>query len=204
MAVNVSVVFLVDASDSIGSSAFTNVKTSVASAATTLAQNGARVGVVIFSDSASVDVPLQKWGDTSNYREILKKFTILVAMLLILTLAAALVLGYDIELLHYIGSGSNTLLGNEGIRVIFLLTNGKSNDRSAAEDAAEAAKQVGISIYAGGIGDNVNEDELNSLASYPPEEYRISIEDFTETALNEGLQSLIDSTCLSKQTLYST
>ena len=100
--------------------------------------------------------------------------------------AAALVLGYDIEQLNYIGSGSNTviLLGNEGIRVILLLTNGKSNDRSAAEDAAEAAKQVGISIYAGGIGDSVNEDELNSLASYPPEEYRISIEDFTETALN--------------------
>ena len=71
-AVKVSVVFLVDASESIGSSAFTNVKTSVASAATTLAQNGAIVGVVVFSDSASVDVPLQKWGDI--YKSTTQKY----------------------------------------------------------------------------------------------------------------------------------
>ena len=179
---NSSVVFLLDASGSIGSAAFTTMIFSVASAAVTLAEAGTRVGVVVFSDFASVDVPLQIWEDPDLLR-------------------------ISIEGIRYDSGGTNThngintatsVLGEEGIRVILLLTDGQSNNRRAAENAADAAKQKGIRIYSGGIGDSVNEDELNSLASYPPEEYRISIEDFTETALNEELQPLIASTCLSK------
>ena len=181
-AVNSSVVFLLDASGSIGSAAFTTMIFSVASAAVTLAEAGARVGVVVFSSSAFVDVPLQTWEDPDLLR-------------------------ISIEGIRYTSGDTNThtgidtaasVLGEEGIRVILLLTDGQSNNRRAAENAADAAKQKGIRIYSGGIGDSVNEDELNSLASYPPEEYRISIEDFTETALNEELQPLIASTCLSK------
>ena len=182
---DLSVVFLFDSSGSIGSTSFTNMKFSAASAAVALAEAGARVGVVVFSDSASVDVPLQMWEDPDQLRR-------------------------SIEGINYVGGGTNThiglstaasVLGNEGTRVILLLTDGQSNDRPAAENAAYAAKQAEIRIYAGGIGDSVNEDELNSLASYPPEEYRVSIADFTETALNEELQLLIASTCLSKQHL---
>ena len=156
---------------------------SVASVAVDLAETGIRVGVVVFSNSASVDVPLQQWEDTDLLRS-------------------------NIEGIFYIDSGTNThigintaasVLGDEGIRVILLLTDGESNNRPAAERAADAAKQAGIRIYTAGIGDSVNEDELNSLASYPPEEYRVSIADFTETALNEELQPLIASTCLSKK-----
>ena len=183
---NTSVVFLLDASGSIGFSAFTNMKFSVAIAAMNLAENGVRVGVVVFSDFASVNVPLQQWEDTDLLRS-------------------------NIEGIFYTGGGTNTHIGintaasvlrDEGIRVILLLTDGVSNDPSAAERAADAAKQAGIRIYTAGIGDSVNEDELNSLASYPPEEYRVSIADFTETALNEELQPLIASTCLSKELIY--
>ena len=177
-----SVVFLLDASGSIGNVSFTNMKTSVASAAAVLAENGARVGVVIFSERATVDVPLQRWEDVDLLR-------------------------IDIESIFYANRSTNThtgistaasLLGFQGTRIIILLTDGQSSDRQAAELAANAAKADGIRIYAGGIGDSVSEDELNSLASFPPEDFRVSIADFTETALDEVLQPLIDSACLSE------
>ena len=183
IAIDSSVVFLLDASRSIGRVAFTNMIFSVASVAVTLAETGIRVGVVVFSDFASVDVPLQQWEDTNLLRS-------------------------NIEGISYIRGSTNTpigintaasVLGDEGIRIILLLTDGESNSRRAAERAADAAKQAGIRIYTAGIGNSVSEDELNSLASYPLEEYRVSIADFTETALNEELQPLIASTCLSKK-----
>jgi hypothetical protein len=89
-----------------------------------------------------------------------------------------------------------SLLGNEGTRVIVLLTDGESPNKIAAQMEAEAAKQAGISIYAAGIGGSISEDELNGLASFPPAEYRVYIKDFAEEALNEELQSLIASICL--------
>ena len=179
-------VFLLDASGSIGNSDFTNMIVTTASAGVALAEIGARVGVVVFNDSATVRVPLQYWENTSQLRA-------------------------NIQGIPYTGGGTNifiglnvtaSLLGNEGTRVIILLTDGKSPNRDAAEMEAEAAKRAGISIYAAGIGGSISEDELNSLASYPREEYRVYIEDFAEEALNEELQSLIASICLSKLLLY--
>ena len=180
--VSSSVVFLLDASTSIGSSDFENMKISVASSAVNLAATGARVGVVVFSTRVTVDVPLQKWEDLEQLRS-------------------------SIEEIRYASGFTKThlgikkaasILGSEGTRIIILLTDGDASNKPAAYNAADAAKRQGIRIYAGGIGDSVSEDELNSWASNPPEDYRVSIADFTETALDDELQPLVDSTCLSK------
>ena len=177
-----SIVFLLDASASIGSSNFATMKTSAASAAVTFATTGARVGVVVFGSSASVVVPLQEWENTAQ-------------------------LHTDIENIGYSGGDTATAegietsasaLGSEGMRIIILFTDGESNNWEAAENAANTAKQEGISIYAGGIGDSVNEDELNSLVSNPPEDYRVSIENFNADTFNQEVRPLIASTCLSK------
>ena len=155
------------------------IKDNVATVAVTLTEvAGARVGVVVFNDSATVDVPLQYWDDTDQLRE-------------------------NIEGLRYTGNGTNThigintaasILGNEGTRVILLLANGASNDREEAVEAAEAAKRARITIYAAAIGDDITEEELDMLVSYPPEEYRVSIAGF------EARHSFITSACLSKHT----
>ena len=187
VAEDLSIVFLLSASDTIDDSDFANVKFATANAAVFLTEIGARVGVVVFSDNATVQVPLQYWESTGQLYEIIQE-------------------------IPYIGGVTNThiglnvtasLLGNEGTRVIVLVTGDMSHNVLAAQREAEAAKQAGISIYVAGIGNSVNENELNSLASYPPEDYRVSTTNLTVTALNEEVQSLIASTCLSKP-LYFT
>ena len=157
---------------------------SVASVAMNLAETGIRVGVVVFCGGAFVDVPLQQWKDT----DLLRRY---------------------IEGVSYYRGSTNTffgihtaasVLGDEGIRIILLLSDGNSDSTRRAIRAADAAKQAGIRIYTAGIGDSVNEDELNSLASYPLEEYRVSIADYIP--FNEEPQPLVASTCLSKKLNY--
>ena len=177
--------FLLDSSGSIGASNFENMKISTAIVAAVLAEAGARVGVVVFSGNATVEVPLQYWDNID----------------------ALGTLDANIINIDYTEGGTNThigintatsILGNKGTRVILLLADGDSNDRQAAVEAADAAKEAGINIYAAGIGDSISEEELDLLASYPPEDYRVSIADFTRETLEVELQSLIASICLSK------
>ena len=79
-----------------------------------------------------------------------------------------------------------------------MFTDGQSNSRQDAENAANAAKQAGISIYAGGIGSGVSEEELNNLVSYPPGDYRVFVAGFSATTFVQEIQPLIASSCLSK------
>ena len=177
-----AIVFLLDASGSIGDKHFDIMKTSTASVAVNLAMNGARVGVVVFSTTAGVVVPLQKWENTTELRT-------------------------NIENIGYVAGGTNTavgistttsVLGSEGTRIILLFTDGQSESQQNAENAANTAKDSGISIYAGGIGSSVSEEELNNLVSYPPGDYRVSVADFTASTFVQEIQPLIASSCLSK------
>ena len=177
-----SIMFLLDASGSIGSSNFAIMRTVTADAAVLFAMMGARVGVVRFSSGASVVVPLQEWQNTAQLR-------------------------INIEAIAFTGGSTNTAagittaasaLGSEGIRIIILFTDGLSNNPVAAINAADAAKQTGISIYAGGIGTGVSEEELNNLASDPPEDFRVSVAGFSVDAFNEEIAPLIRATCLSE------
>ena len=159
------------------------MKTSTASAAVNFVMNGARVGVVVFSITANVAVPLQKWENATQLRT-------------------------NIENIWYDDGGSTntaagistttSVLGSEGTRIILLFTDGQSDSQQDAENAANAAKQAGISIYAGGIGSSVSEEELNNLVSYPPGDYRVSVADFSASTFNQQIQPLITSSCLSK------
>ena len=179
-----SIMFLLDASGSIGNSNFAIMRTVTADAAVTFAMMGARVGVVRFSSTAqtAVVVPLQEWQNTAQLRT-------------------------NIEAIAFSGGGTDTgtgittaaaALGSEGIRIIILFTDGQANSRQAAINAADAAKLDGISIYAGGIGTGVVEEELNSLASDPPEDFRVSVAGFSVDAFNEEIAPLIRATCLSE------
>ena len=177
-----AVVFLLDASGSIGDVNFDIMKNSTASAAVNLAMNGARVGVVVFSSASNIAIPLQKWENTAQLRT-------------------------NIENIVYIRGSTNTaagistttsILGSEGTRIILLFTDGQSDSQQDAENAANAAKQAGISIYAGGIGSSVSEEELNNVVSYPPGDYRVSVAGFSAATFVQEIQPLIASSCLSK------
>ena len=177
-----SIMFVLDSSGSVTAPFFAIMTSVTASAAVAFAMMGARVGVVRFSTSASVVVPLQEWQNTAQLRA-------------------------NIENIDYVSGRTNTAagittaasaLGSEGIRIIILFADGVSNEGPPPEGAADAAKQAGISIYAGGIGTRVDEDELNNLASDPPEDFRVSVADFSVDAFNEEIAPLMRATCLSE------
>ena len=178
-----AIVFLLDASGSIGDENFDIMKNFTASAAVNFAMNGARVGVVVFSINADVAVPLQKWENATQLHTNIGN------------------IWYDD------GGSTNTavgistttsVLGSKGTRIILLFTDGQSDSQQYAENAANAATQAGISIYAGGIGSSVSEEELNNLVSYPPGDYRVSVADFNGITFVQEIQPLIASSCLSK------
>ena len=164
-----SVVF---ALDPIGatSAEFDTTASYVAFQAADLASNGIRVGVVCVGSSASVVMPLQVWQNTSDlYLDISN-------------------IDCTTEGEHSSTSeGLNTaasLLGSEGSRNVILFTPGLC-DTEEAEAAANSTKEAGVNIYVVGIGDMVSNEDIDRLASYPPEDYGLSIANYSSEAFAE-------------------
>ena len=174
-----SVVFVLDASGSIGVTEFFTQRLFVQIVAMDFAVNGIGVGIVRVSGNVSVVTPLQVWeNDTQLWNSIT-----------------------DIDYAegssptHEGISIAASLLGSEGTRNLILFPAGIT-DSQGTVNATIAAKEAGINVYVVGIGESVSEEEVYSLASYPPEEYGVSISDYN--ALEDILQPLIVSTYLSK------
>lgn len=164
------------------------MKSSVANVAVKLAKNGRTpLGVIRFCNRTEMVVRLKQWEDTNSLNTEIRNIR------------------YTEGIGTHIHEGINnaaTALGSEGNRIILLFTDGQASDKTLAKNAADAAKRAGISIYAVGIGTDVNERELDELASSPPKRYRESIENFSEQAFGLVMGSLTASTCLSKHCRY--
>ncbi len=145
-----------------------------------------RVGVVTYSNSAWVSIPL-----TSAVNPMSIASSILQIV--------------------YTSGGTNTAAGinlarsllsqqqcSGVIRSLSVLTDGQANNRAAAERAAQAAKEDGIQVYATGIGSGVSQNDLQSIASTPTSEYLQPIADFSEEAFNEKVEQLQMSACKSE------
>ena len=82
----------------------------------------------------------------------------------------------------------------EGVTpVIFLITDGASNDQTATIRAAQILKRSGIIIVSVGVGSGPNLAELHAVCSPPPTENYFAISDFT--ALNQKLNQFTSKTC---------
>ena len=57
--------------------------------------------------------------------------------------------------------------GRQVPRVIVVVTDGESTDTEKLHREAEALKKLGVTIYMVGVGDKINEAELNVVASGP-------------------------------------
>ena len=174
-----SVVFVLDASGSIGVTEFFTQRLFVQIVAMDFAVNGIGVGIVRVSGNVSVVTPLQVWENDTQLWNIIT----------------------DIDYAegssptHEGISIAASLLGSEGTRNLILFTPGITDSQGTVNATIEA-KEAGINVYVVGIGESVSEEEVYSLASYPPEEYGVSISDYN--ALEDILQPLIVSTYLSK------
>lgn len=159
--VDTDLVFVLDESGSIGNASFQEVKTFVRDFVhqlTSQSQSGDmimnRVGIIPFSSSA---------------REYIALNSSIVGNELLTQIAE----------LRYNGGGTNTAHGLELmreqawrdeisiLRLAIVLTDGQSNDRPATLLAAQAVHDYDppITVYAIGVGDNVDEAELETIAS---------------------------------------
>ena len=174
--VEADVVFVLDASGSIGSINFDRVRNYTYSFAETLTEgtdsHQNRIGVILYSNTATVEIDLN-----STLNQFQRKADLLQA----------------VRNLPYLGGGTNTPEGlcqlaaqpwRSGLvlQLGIVLTDGQSNRQSiecgTLEQAAEQAKEQSILIYALGVGDGVDTDELQLIASGP--HFVDHVDSFTE------------------------
>jgi hypothetical protein len=75
--------------------------------------------------------------------------------------------------------------------VLIVLTDGQSS--GGVEGPAEKLKNAGVIIFSVGIGQNINTDELSSMASQPKEQRVILLENFQE--LSTLAKKMSSTTC---------
>ena len=181
-----------DSSGSIGSTNFQKMKNFVADMLSgfTIGSDDTRVGVIRYSDSSSIVIPL---GSSNTYSQ----------------LATA------VRSIRYTGGGTNTASAlnllttafatariSEGVpRVAAVLTDGQSNDPSATVQAAQAVHNAGIHVYSFGIGSGISNEELVAIASNGQKNVFL-VSNFSSSTFQAVLTQLQVSTCSSKPLIF--
>ena len=175
-------IFVLDSSGSIGSVNFQNVREFVKNFITsgiTIGEDEDQVGVIVFSSDTQVVFNLDAY---QNQPQLLSA----------------------VDSIPYIGSGTNTAaalrqLIDEGftegggarldsktvLRVAIVMTDGNSNNHTDTFIAAARVHNFrpSVLVYAVGVADSVNQEELNAIATSP--EFVENLESFDESLLIE-------------------
>ena len=173
---------MLDTSGSIGGTNFQQVRTFTRDFADTLLTNETdtlnnRIGIILFQSQASVTFPL-------NSAVTLKPNLLSL-----------------IENLPYSGGGTNTADGLDNLRIqawrddiatvrlAVVLTDGKSNDFSATIQSAREvhAREPDILVFAIGVGDGPNMEELREIAS--GSEFVATLASFDQTLFSATVSS---------------
>ena len=180
----VELAFVLDASGSIGDENFQKVLELVIRTVKTLVISpyAAQVAVICFATDAKTVIRLT---DHHNNERLCK----------------------NIRAIEYTNGATNTnkaldLLESDCFqqardeipRVVVVVTDGCSDNRSATKNAAEQVRKnmQGIKIFAAGIGKNINEDELKVIANEPSENFVIKIPNFTREEMSNLTKALWD------------
>lgn len=176
--------FIVDESGSIGTANFQLVRGFLHKIVEGLdvSLKRVRVGIVLYSDTATVQVYLNSFNDKSEILQFIK-------------------------ILPYRGGGTNTgaalkfakenvFLKERGSRmgqgvqqVAVVITDGESQDVVATE--AADLRRHGVTVYAVGI-QNANMNELVQMASYPPKKHVFNVDSFVKLkTLEQSLQKMM-------------
>ena len=154
---------MLDSSGSIGSSNFETVRTFVLDfvGGLPIGPNDNQVGVIVFSSSASVVFNLNTYSS---------KFAVLNAISNIAYRGGGTATHIALQLLISQGftTDGGARLSDGGVsRLAVVLTDGVSNSAAETISAASAVHsfEPSINVYAIGVGSNLNQAELNAIAS---------------------------------------
>ena len=178
---------MLDSSGSIGSENFVTMKNFVANVIANfeIRANSTRVGLILFSSNASIEIPL---GSINNAQQL----TTAINSVVYIGSVTSTDLALDLVPIAFINARVN-----EGIpRVVILLTDGQSSYPTLTAQAAPRVHNDSIEVYSVGIGSGINETELQIIASDPSYVYLIT--NFSAEAFAEELRPLQLTACTSK------
>ena len=160
---------MLDSSGSIGSGPYEVAKNFIADLVSgfTIGENNVRVGLVIFSSSVSLIFDLDESFDKAVILSWIKGVTFL---------NGGTATGDGILLVANTGytEASGARSTNLAIpRIAIVLTDGRSNRGVDVVTASEAARSSSIELFALGIGDGIDDEELLQIAGSQNRVYRI-------------------------------
>ena len=173
--------FLLDSSVSVGTTNFDKQKRFVADFAGTfdIAPNAVRVGVVTFASDANNEFNLNTFQTRSETINAIKSIEYIFG-----GTRTDLALKYATENSFTVASGDRPEVPN----ILIVITDGKSNEPELTRQEAGILLQLGVKVFAVGIGTGVDDTELGHIAS--AEQYVFKIENFDAfETLKEELQN---------------
>ena len=195
----IDLIFVLDASGSVGPSNFQNVRTFTANIVNGLVigPQNTQVGVITFGSNARVSFHLNTYQTNGTLHQAIAN--ILYTGGSTNTPAGLMTLLNEFSMMY----GGRPL--QEGIpRITIVVTDGMSNAGGGPPATIAVARNVhasNILAYAVGVGDSIDMDELNAIASDPSSQYVRLLSNFNINELRELQESLNSEACQGNHSL---
>ena len=187
----VDIVFAVDSSSTIGTTNFNSIRQflSLIVSRYVVGPEDAQFGVVRFSTSASTVITLRTHPDLSSLRAAINGISYVPG-------ETNIAEGIEFAIQEL------TVNGRRGVpKVLIIITDGGSVSSGTITVPGGTAKSLGIEIFAIGIGDSVDIEELNVFATDPDSDHVFPVASF-DSGLLAVSSRLVRGTCNGKQLSY--
>ncbi|XP_052797297.1 collagen alpha-4(VI) chain-like [Mya arenaria] len=176
-------VFVLDSSSSVGEQNFTVMKDFVNDVIENLdiGPSKTRIGLITFSRYPILRIALNSYGDKTLLKAAVDNVPYV---------QGATETDAAIELLVHVGFAASR---SDVPNIAIVVTDGHSINHNQTVDAANDAKQRGITMFAIGIGTYINPDELEAIASVPVDRYMYVVSNFN--ALTRSVAGITARTC---------
>ena len=181
---------MLDASGSIGSFNFQLMRNFVSNVVRNLeiGPDQTRVGVIVYSSSASVQFSLSRYITSTSLLQAIATIPYTDGG----TNTAAAIL----TCIQQFSTSYGARPRSSGIpRIAIVVTDGRSNSQSATIAAAQMAHSENILSYAVGVGSNVDMTELAAIASDPDSQYVRLLQQFSTSELRSLQETLNSEAC---------
>ena len=183
---------MLDGSGSIGSENFQEIRESLERIvrSRTIGRGHTRVGVIVFGDDANIIFNLNRYSDTQSLVQGIRAIPYLDQYT------------YTDEALALLRTSAvNELLGLgprfETVKVAVVITDGHSSNSSSTRTQADLLRrETEFQVFAVGVGDNINRDELMDIATGPS--FVILLDDFSASQFQRFEDQIEEQTCTSK------
>ncbi|GFO23771.1 collagen alpha-4(vi) chain [Plakobranchus ocellatus] len=179
-------VFVVDSSSSVGQNDFHHLEDFLKDAIVQLPvqRDNVRVGVVQYGNHPSLEFSLDVYSERLSMMKAVDGINFM---------------GGGTNTGHAIQYTTDTLFStSQGARngvphIAVVITDGHSGDRTATLAAADKARQQGVNLFAVGIGQNVNRQELQDIADDPDSDHIFQARSYKD--LKTLSKQILDATC---------